>query len=239
MTVRVVGPGPNHRVLLVTAVLGVVALGLGLLAGLPRADVSPVYASHVQNYLCGGGLDVTKTSAMYVDHLTGPHYGGGPTVVEPDTGESWQITAYWEPTGGGGSYDETAYVTVDWDGSAWVTSNVTTTTNIVAISVCPGNTCDAGGGDVHGWSYKIIVNINDPKAGSAYNLSHVNYATTSVDDGYTVEDPTQTQGPCYLGTAVSPTSQSFHASDSEAYWDSDRCPFDCTVDGGSVTLYYE
>ena len=49
--------------------------------------------------------------------------------------------------------------------------------------------------------YKLIV-IVLPALPPASNLDHVTYTTTSVDDGDTVEDPTETQGNCYLGTAV-------------------------------------
>jgi hypothetical protein len=241
MSVRIVGSTkPGKAAQLGTGALVLFALVTGFLAGLPRGDVSPVYAgTHGRNYDCGVN-NSTKTSALYVNHYTGPGYTGGPTVVQPDTGERWSITAHWYPTSGSADYYETAYVTVNWNGSAWATSNVQTASNILGISICQGDTCDAGGGNVHGWDYTIIVDIRDPETatGSAYNLDNVYYVTTSVDGGYTVEDPTGTQPPCYLGTAVSPTSQSFNATDYNAYWGSGRCPFSCTVSGASVTLYY-
>jgi hypothetical protein len=67
----------------------------------------------------------------------------------------------------------------------------------------------------------------------------VTYATTSVDNGRLVMDPTQSQGNCYLGSVVTPTTQTFTAIDELPYWDSNRCPYNCNTGGTSVTLYYQ
>ena len=221
----------------------VVALMAGFLAGGMAGEVSPVHAAACKaaNAGCSGG-DTTMTSAMYVCHDTSPIYAGTSTVVEPDSGESWNITAYWNAAGigwGCNENNETATVDVSWDGSSWSLSNVNTTSHIRNISICSGNTCD-GGDTTHAWDYKLIVDITDPNA-IGYNLRTVQYTTTSVDDGYTIEDPTETYGDCYTDTSVSPTSQSNTANDTPpgGYWGAGRCGFSCSVTGGSITLYCE
>jgi hypothetical protein len=233
-----------HRVdkpiaIVVAATIGLIVLAAGFLAGVPTGEVPPAYAvncSHGVNYACPGG---TTTSALTVSHHTAPSYLGTSTVVEPDDGETWAIRAQWCPTLGGAESTETAYATVSWDGSSWSLSNVTTTANIGQISICDVDSCDAGGGDVHSWSYKLIVDLTDPYPGTGDNLSLVAYTTTSVDDGSLVMDPTETQGDCYLGASVSPTSQTFTGTDSTPYWGINRCPFGCGTPGASVTLLYD
>jgi len=124
------------------------ALVIGMLAGTPTGDVPPVYAAYCTqpaNYPCGDGR---TTSALAVTHHTSPGHGTS-TVVEPDTGETWAITAQWCPTAGGQENLEYAYATVSWSGSQWQLSNVTLSNNIVGVSICQGDTCDAGGGAVH------------------------------------------------------------------------------------------
>ena len=228
----------DRRITVALAVtIGLIALAAGFLAGVPGRQVPPVYAidcSHGVNYACPGG---TTTSALTVSHHTAPSYLGTSTVVEPDNGETWAIRARWCPLAAGPEVVSTSYVTVSWDGSSWSTSNVTLGAGVVAIGVCDGETCDAGGGDEHSWSYKLIVNLVDPNGTD--NLTSVGYQTTSVDNGYLVLDPTETQGDCYLGASVSPTSQTFSASDATPYWSSNRCTYGCGTPGASITLLYD
>lgn len=224
------------------AVVAVAALGLGILAGVVQ-DVPPVFAAvcQVANVGCTWP-DVTKTSAMEVDHKTTAAYEGGSIWVEPDDGETWEITATWAtaPPPECFQTSETAYATVSWNGSAWVLSSVTTTTNIVGISICQGDECDAGGASTHSWQYKLIVSIKDPVGTiTLYHLRDVRYQTTSVDTGYTIASAS---GPddCDLDAAVSPTSQTNTAYDDPATtWNAARCTFACTVSGGSITIFYD
>lgn len=66
------------------------------------------------------------------------------------------------------------------------------------------------------------------------------YTTTSIDDGDTIEDPTETQGNCYTDASVSPTSQTFGATDYQWDWGSGpRCPYNCFTPGTTVTLLYD
>jgi hypothetical protein len=85
------------------------------------------------------------------------------------------------------------------------------------------------------------VDLNDPELNlTGYNLDSVTYTTVDVDDGDTIEDPTQTQGYCYEGTAVQPTSQTFGATDYNADWGmAGRCPYNCTITGASTTITYD
>jgi len=58
----------------------------------------------------------------------------------------------------------------------------------------------------------------------------VTFATTSVDDGYELDTSR-----CTLGSAVSPTSQTFSVSDTGAF----ECGFDCDVTAPSLLLTFE
>jgi hypothetical protein len=246
MSVRLVGETRLGKrvVLSVTGALGI-ALVAGFLVGGIAGDVPLVFAAVCQgaNTVCTPP-DTTKTSAMTVDHKTTAAYEGGELWVEPDDGETWEITAWWATAPPAECYQrsETAHVTVSWNGSSWATSNVTTTNNIVDISVCQGDECDAGGGSTHSWQYMLIASINDPhQGGGGYNLRDVQYETTSVDDGYTIEGAGSVEDDCYLDASVTPTSQSFSATDDPGLlWLGGRCDYDCDVSGGgSVTIYYE
>jgi hypothetical protein len=201
--------------------------------------VPVAYAYKGANFNCPGG-DTTKTSALTVTHRTPEVHEGSSRVVEPDTGETWAITAWWEAGGPPwGQTSQTAYATVDWNGSAWVLSNVQLTQAIVGIGICQVDTCTDSESNTHSWNYKLVVDVKDPEPVTTYNLREVVYVTTSVDDGYTVEDPTHTHGYCWLDAAVSPTSQTFTAYDNPAVWDSNRCPYTCYTAGASVTITYE
>jgi hypothetical protein len=250
MTVKIVGrTRPSRPALLVVAAMMVAALTFGVLAGLPAGDVPPAYAAVCKDAeaRCDFPDDVTFTSALEVGHHTAPSYLGTSTVVQPDDGERWSIKAIWntdDPPTPCLEHSETAYATVSWNGSTWVLSDVSLTANIVDIDICEGDTCDAGGGAEHAWSYKLIVDVNDwvqpdPPNGPFHFLRRVDYTTTAVDDGDLVLDPTRTQGDCYLGSSVSPTTQSVSAYDAPLEWYWGRCGYNCTIAGASVTIYYE
>ena len=222
------------------------ALVAGFLAGGLSDGVPPAYAAVCKGpeTRCDIPDDLTFTSALEVSHHTSPSYLGTSTFVQPDDGERWAITAKWntEAPTPCFEYSETAYATVSWNGSSWALSSVSTTANIVDIDICEGDTCDAGGGSEHAWSYKLIVDVNDRvvvAACTGYHLRRVDYVTTTVDDGDLVLDPTQTYGDCYLGASVSPTSQSVSAYDAPFAWYWERCGFNCTITGASVTIYYD
>jgi hypothetical protein len=244
MTVTVVGrTRPGRQASAVLGALMILSLSIGMLAGRILPEATKVYGqaggNHGANTPCNPP-DTTYTSALQVTHQTGPSYTGNPTVVEPDTGESFAITGYWYPAAGPpAQLMATGTADVDWNGSSWVLSNGAGFGGVLAaVSICQGDTCNAGGGAVHSWDFKLIVDVQGVYGG--LYLDHVSYATTAVDDGYTVEDPTETQGDCYLGTAVQPTSQSFGASEYHADWGAaGKCPFNCTITGASMTITYD
>jgi hypothetical protein len=169
------------------------------------------------------------TGFMHVDHYakSGQYYI---VAVEPNTGESWDITGTWQSTG---QQDvvQTASADVDWNGSGWTVSNKSTTTLIVDIDVFDGDTCGSIL-DEHGYSYDLIARLLDPVmiGHNIYYLATVAFATTSVDDGYELIDD-----PCYEGSSVSP--------DNEPYSNVDYGPFEatysCNAVGPSLSLTYQ
>ncbi len=212
---------------------GVVTLALvaGLLAGAPPGEVREVLAEvpcKYANQVCL--YDVTKTSTLTVSHVYDPESTN--TAVEPDTGESWRITAYWNtpPPIPCFQATETATVDVDWNGSAWVLSNKSLTTNIVDIQLCSTDMYCTTPTEDHAYGYTVIVDINDPIQFGTHHLRQVVYTTSAVDDGHLLN-----LGTCSLGNSVSPTTQSFSQTDSGAF----ECAFDCDASGPSIILEYE
>jgi hypothetical protein len=221
--------------------LGVVVAGASgaLVIGLAMTTFSAgpfappaVYAACLPpNQTCPG--DATKTAMVEVFHAT---TGGSPSPVEPNTGETWRIVAYWGPdSGGGGScidHTEIGYATVDWNGSGWTVSNTTLTTNIVGIDVCDTSSCtrESDPGPVPQRSYKLKVNLNDPVTGGGFHLRQVVFTTTAVDDGNVLNTST-----CETGASVSPTSQAFGTTDTGAF----ECSYVCgSITGPTVTITY-
>lgn len=228
----------GRAALLLVVGIAMLAYGVNLLASHHGSSAVPVAYAQQPGFICPAG-DKTKTSALTVTHHTAPSYLGTSTVVEPDVGETWNIALLWENRAQSAWTSEAFTVTVSWNGSQWVLSGAVLPAGVKAIGICQGDTCDAGGGSVHGWTYKLILDVYDPYPGGNHNLKQVVYTTTSVDDGYTIEDPSEVQGNCYLNDAVSPTSQTFSATDGPPYWDSNRCPYNCYTAGASVTIEYD
>jgi hypothetical protein len=211
-------------------VLAVVVLMGGFLAGLPRGSVEPVLAAtacQAAHPACGVFY---RTAALDVSHYAEAHT----RPVEPNTGESFSITAYWNTAGPPPCFEisETATVDVYWTGSAWALANKSTTTNITDIQVCSGNACGSQY-DGHAWSYRLIARVTDPVVLGfiPHNLRQVVFTTTSVDDGYVIDEN------CDLSTAVSPTAQSWSATDSGS--NGFECGFSCSNSGPSMTILYE
>jgi len=217
------------------------SLALGALIGLTVARPSAIPIAHAiscpANSTCSGG-DGTKTSNIFVEHT---YTSGGTTyAVMPDDGETWSVTAKWRDGRVGYNcalYEETASVTVSWNGSSWALSNQTTTTHITGFSLCAHGTDCSGSYLQPVFGYRLLVNVNDPVGNT--NLDTIYYETSSVDDG------TQMLGgltPCSnLGSSVSPTSQTFATTDAPINdWGDGRCPFNCSASNGpTVTLTYQ
>jgi len=196
----------------------------------PGESVSTAYAYACQgaNPICPGGVGY-KTAAVDVTHV----YEAYTQPVQPDVGETWAITTYWNTaTQPCAEIYQVATAQVSWNGSAWVVSNKNLTADILDIGVCGiGSQCGSAP-NAKSWGYRLYAQVNDPTAGSlpGYNLRRVEFATTSVDDGNVVNGQT-----CTLTTAVSPTSQSFTGVD-DGGW---PCGYNCTSSGVTVEITYQ
>ncbi len=181
------------------------------------------------NAACGP-LVSFRTSTLTVSHVYDPESTN--TTVEPDSGESWSITSYWNSALPLPCFEwtETATVDVNWNGSAWVLSNTTLTNNITGIELCSTDMWCTNLSEDHAYGYKLKVKINDPDQADSYNLRQVVYTTSVVDDGYLLN-----LGSCSLGSSVSPTTQSFSETDSGPF----ECGFNCDASGPSLVLEYE
>jgi hypothetical protein len=198
----------------------------GFLADTP-SEVPPAHAAVCQATQ-GFCLHGYRSAIVDVDHVVPGGTGGTP--VEPDDGESWNITAYWNTNNFPCvERTETATVDVSWNGSDWVLSNESTTTNIFDIELCgSGSSCTAE--YTHSYGYRLVAKVYDPVVYNQYNLRQVVFTTTSVDDGYEIDTST-----CTTGDSVSPTSQSFSATDSPTH----ECGFSCGNTGTTLNLTYE
>jgi hypothetical protein len=216
--------------LAVAALVMVAGLVGGYLAGQLKTPVVYAICKGPNLPSCGG--DTTRTSAVHVIHEDTA--GASIVYVEPDTGETINITAYWNEGGlsGCNQRSETATVRVDWDAAnAFFTiTSSSLTANIVAVSLCDvGDLCTSGQGH-EGWGYNLIVSITDPIfPGAQYNLRQVVYSTTAVDDGYDVNT-----GNCTLGSGVTADSQTFTITDGGPW----QCAFNCNQAGPDLILTY-
>lgn len=136
MTVQLVGnPRPNGKAMLGLVPVALLVLTAGMLMGAPSGDVPPAYAALCQSsHGCVRNYLHAVMNVQHVDTSTPP----GP--VQPNTGESLSITAYWNTMPPGPCYEvsETATADVDWNGSAFVLSNVNLPAHIAALYLCSG-----------------------------------------------------------------------------------------------------
>ena len=160
------------------------------------------------------------------------HYAWGGSAydlpVEPDTGEHWTVTARWR-FGDDNNYYEYGSLDVDWNGSSWVISNASTTSNIIDYNICDGPECGSQL-DPHGYGYRLQADANY-YYGYFYTLYSVTFTVSSVDDGYTL-----TGTPCDYDTAVS-------NPEPYVYGAIDYGPFElnksCNNTGTSLVIPYE
>ena len=236
--------GILHRISKVAFVLAAAALAAALGYGVAQPQhAQPVYAACGAAYGCVN--DPTATSVLDVDHAN----EAWTPQVEPDAGETWYITAYHRansaPPGAcecAAALQTNVYATVSWtDGSGWSVSCTGCSVNgpITSVTICNTGSC---GGETeldNGYSYRLLVNINHtlqwqcPVDQNTYDvyLSSVAYRTTSVDDGNLVD---VSATPCTEGAAVSPTSQTWTATDNGAF----ECALSCSDTGASAAILY-
>jgi hypothetical protein len=225
-------------ILVLAAVSGLV---VGFVFGVPPSVVDAA-CGPAANPNCGA--DLTLTSSVTVNHIVPGEVSDTP--VEPDDTDSWTVNAVWatpySPASPLCSCQETsASVTVDvqWDGSTkdWVATctGCGVLGPIFAVSVCPAGSSCGSGGEAHASAYELIVDVAKTNGTCGvtnipYNLQRVEYDTTTVDDGDTVNF-----GTCREVSAVSPTSQDWSATDTGGF----ECAFSCAASGPSVTITYE
>lgn len=191
------------------------------------------------------GMDTTRTSSLTVYHsYTNDDINFFP--VEPDTGETWSVTAWHRLETIGTACNcalrsDSVNVDIDWNGSAWVASctGCGGGSAIHGVSVCPVDGCGEGVSLNHNWAYELIVDVDNnhtyncgqtPQAGA---LMQVDYSATSIDDGDRI-DLTE----CAEDLAVTPSAvgTGYNASDTGAF----ECPFTCVdASGSTITIYYE
>ncbi len=226
-----------------TVVVVILVLLAGFLAGKPT-PVPMVYAACGVQPNCGP--DQTQTSVLAVTH-TSPA-GGNDIPVEPNTGETWNITAYWSTTIGAPRdcdcltpYSASVSATVTWqDQGGWSVSctGCSPSGPIRSVSVCHVDGCGTQYVD-NGWTYKLLVDVDHTgptywcpvsQTWASTYLTSVNYTTTAVSGGNLVDVVR-----CSEGSSVTPDSQSWSATDTGAF----ECALSCDYDGASVAITYQ
>ena len=223
-----------------------VSVGLAVMAASVMAALAPqaAYAQYCGEDDCAlGTIEVSAIDVIHYDQIN-------PTTViavEPNTGEDWEITAYWGSTHGAPEQcdcDHTATaqvdVAVDWSDATNSWSATCTGCNafvgpVFGVTICTTYGCGSGMSINNSWGYELVVSLNE-KNGTTCNgavdgfLSEVEYVTTSVDNGNQINGLL-----CSESTAVSPISQAFGTTDSG--------PFECTnscgvASGPTVDIVY-
>ena len=191
---------------------------------LRRAAPPPVYAACRVGWPgCAGG-DLTRTSNLRVAHKV----DGTDTNVSPDNSETLTIKAAYSPWPG--PCNDTIYqatVTVQVTATGWSVSCIgCAAAPFRGIGICDDGQCTNS--PENSYQYILKVDLDSFDVATNKNLRLVTYDTTSVDDGDTVAD-------CSRVDAVSPTSQSFSASDTTF-----PCSYDCTTSvDTTMTITYE
>lgn len=189
---------------------------------------------------CGG---TTQVSAITVYHTSGVT---NTVPVEPDSGETIEVTAYWDTlssAGGGCVCHQTATssvtVDVDWNEATdtwdYSCTGCSGAGPIIDVTVCHVSGCGTMGAVANAWSYELVVQIakNRGMCDGVWPgfLSHVTYETTSVDDGDTIRTAN-----CTELDPVSPTTQTFSVTDNGTF----ECTFTCAAAAGpTLFLTYE
>lgn len=235
-----------------TLALAVVAFG----AALMTPAILPKSSPHSHNLVLdgvvhAGGIscpenaptacnnDPTLTSALRVKH----EQDGSGRDVEPDTGDTWLITATYKVLSGGvgcscDTTEITATVSVDWDGTDWSAS----CTGCVAsggnphirnVDVCGGAECGSNASE-----YILILDVDYSDTTNHCNpayLTAVEYTSDVLDDGDVF-----TTSPCSEILGVSSIDEPYYAVDTDTW----ACAFDCNhldtfSDFPTVTILYE
>jgi len=240
----------RKRALVLSAVLGIAA---GLVYGLlplvlfgERGDTVLTSApiAWAQTY-CGQnpncGVDSTVTSALDVYHRI---YPGAITdaPVQLDDDELVTITVYWSLLSGIGqcscSSEVSQSVTIQptLSGSTWsgTCSGCSAGGPIRSVVLCDINSDQCV--DEFDNDYRLNVDIDEvyglvsggPCNGFPLHINRVVYTITSISDGDDYDS-----SHCVVGSAVSPTSNTFSATDFGTF----ECAFNCET-GASLTVTF-
>ena len=227
-----------------------VSVGLAAVAAAVMAALAP-QAAYAQT--CGRNdcvnfnRQVSAIDVIHYDQIDDDDV----VAVEPDTGETWSITAYWDsllanPLACQCQQTNSASVSVDVDWSdstdSWSASCTgcnPTNGPIYGVTVCATYGCGSGMSVDNSWGYELVVDvlkINGMFSSISCNpgvngyLTRVEYVTTSVDDGNQINGLL-----CSESTAVSPISQSFGVTDNGAF----ECTYSCAgASGPQVDIIY-
>ncbi len=142
-------------------VVAMIVAGLvGVVTGLGQAGrVAPVLAGACGIHSSCPFGDMTRTSSLTVYHETTSN-----EAVEPDTGETWEITARYTLQTSGTACDcadrtVQATVEVDWTGSGWTATCTSGCGGAIAqVSVCDVS-ADCGPWSVPTVGYELIVDL--------------------------------------------------------------------------------
>lgn len=187
------------------------------------------------------GVDQTVTSALNIYHRVYPG-GVSDDPVQFDDSERVTITAYWSLLNGlpdqcSCLYETSSSVTYDvthsgtgWSGTCTGCSAMSGPIRSVVICDINADNCMSLDGD-----YRLNVDINQTNGmgggdctGQPRYLNRVEYTISNIDDG---DDYDGTH--CVVGSAVSPTTNSFSATDFGAF----ECAFSCEA-GPSLTVTF-
>lgn len=246
MSITVVSPNPirrtSRRLIPIRVSVGPAAVAAAVMAALaPQAA-----------YAQGGcGRNDCSTAVIEVSAIDVIHYDQIDETevvpVEPNTGENWTITAYWNQLGSDPIWcdcdavsNAVVYVAVDWsDSTGWsatCTGCNAFTGPVRGVAICSTYGCGSGMSIDNSWGYELVVSLDEShgsNCGFGYPsfLNRVVYATTSVDDGNQINTLY-----CSESTAVSPISQAFGTTDSGPF----ECTFSCgAASGPQVDIVYD
>jgi len=237
------------RVLILAAVLGISAgLVYGLLPLMPFSDnvatflpSAPIASAQPycgQNPACGA--DLTVTSALDVHHRVSPG-GISDDPVQLNDDELVTITVYWSLLNMGGQcactneISQSVTIQPTLSGSTW--SGTCTGCNaggpIYDVVICDINAdnCQSLDND-----YRLNVDIDEINGviaaglciGNPRHINRVVYTITNISNGDDYD-----AAHCVVGSAVSPTTSSFSATDFGAF----ECAFNCEA-GPSLTVTF-
>lgn len=236
---RTFPPSPhrqNHTAKLAATVVLALVLAGGAFVGAP----TPVAAQCAPTQQCPS--TGVSHSTLEVDHVFTS--GGIDYPVEPDDSDVWDIDASWlgqyvplNPTCSCLRDYASAAATVTWNGSGWSASCFgcdAVNGPIYSVTVCDVESCDSL---THGWSYRLIVAIDDAIlvcGGTLSNfgfLDRVTYTAVSADDGHVIDDDECEEGASV--TWVSPVAVT--GTDFGAF----ECAQSCNSVGINLTLHYQ